>query len=138
MTGKDKVRTFSFGKVDYCNCGRKINEITLQVTLYADRNGYPEFTVCADVWNIRHTDIVAGGQMVDKLYEKYPQCWGILYRTIHDLWLKYHCKDVSNIPKEDRELIDLLVSDKSREEIVAELKEMKKSAWHDFIPSLLY
>ena len=49
MWGNCKKRTYSFGKVDYCGSGRKINEIILDITLYPDRNVYPEFTVCAEV-----------------------------------------------------------------------------------------
>lgn len=124
--GKNKVRVFSFGKVAYYS-KRKINEVTLEVTLYADRNGYPEFTVCADVWNNLHTDIVAGGQMIDELYNQFPRFQhNTIYKTIKELWEKYHCKDVSNIPEIDRKKMDLLFSDKKRSEILEGLKELNK------------
>ena len=129
--GKDKTRIFSFGKVDYNyypgKKRRRINEICLEITLYADRNGYPEFTACADVWNNLHTDIVAGGQMIDELYNQFPRFHSnTIYKTIKELWEKYHCKDVSNIPDIDRQKMDLLFSDKERSEIVEALKEFYK------------
>lgn len=120
----EKERIFSFGKIAY-NGKRKINEVTLEIEL-RDWNGYPEFTACADVWNNIHTDIVAGGQMLDDLYNEFARFRGsILYKTIMQLWEKYHCKNISNIPAEDKELIDLLFSDKDRKEIVEILKSKK-------------
>jgi hypothetical protein len=41
------------------------------------------------------------------------------------LWEKYHCKNISDIPAEDKELIDLLFSDKDRKEIVEILRSRK-------------
>ena len=124
--GNNKRRIYSFGKVDLYKCGRKINEITLEITLYADRNGYPEFTACGNAWNIRHTDIVCGGQCIDTLYERIPRLHcNTIYKTIMELWEKYHCKDVSNIDPLDKKKMDILFSDLSRTEILEELKKLK-------------
>ena len=118
-------RAYSFGKVAY-NGKRKINEVTLEVEL-RDWNGYPEFTACAKVWNNIHTDIVAGGQMIDDLYNRFAVLKdSILYKTIMQLGEKYHLHDISNIPAEDKELIDLLFSNKGRNEII-EILESKKA-----------
>ena len=114
-------RTYSFGKVAY-NGKRKINEVTLEVEL-RDWNGYPEFTAHAMVWNNIHTDIVTGGQMIDDLYNEFETLRdSLLYKTIMQLWKKYHLHDISNIPAEDQELIDLLFSNKGRKEIEGILK----------------
>lgn len=114
-------RTYSFGKVAYYG-KRKINEVTLEIGL-RDWNGYPEFTACAKVWNNIHTDIVAGGQMIDDLYNEFATLRdSVLYKTVMQLWEKYHLHDISNIPAEDQELIDLLVSNKGRKEIEGILK----------------
>lgn len=114
-------RAYSFGKVAY-NGKRKINEVTLEIDL-RDWNGYPEFTAHAKVWNNIHTDIVAGGQMIDDLYNRFGVLrLSVLYKTIMQLWEKYHLHNISNIPEEDKELIDLLVSDKGRKEIEGILK----------------
>ena len=117
-------REFSLGKVAYYG-KRKINEVTLEIGL-RDWNGYPEFTACACVWNNIHTDIVAGGQMIGELYNKFATLrYSVLYKTIMKLWEKYHLHNISNIPAEDKELIDLLFSDKDRKEIVEILKSKK-------------
>ena len=114
-------RTYSFGKIAY-NGKRKINEVTLEIEL-RDWNGYPEFTAHAMVWNNIHTDVVAGGQMIDDLYNEFETLRdSILYKTVMQLWKKYHLHDISNIPAEDRELIGLLFSDKDRKEIEGILK----------------
>lgn len=114
-------KMFSFGKVAY-NGKRKINEVTLEVEL-REWNGYPEFTAHAMVWNNIHTDIVAGGQMIDKLYNRFATLRdSVLYKTIMQLWEKYHLHDISDIPAEDQELIDLLFSNKGRKEIEGILK----------------
>lgn len=114
-------KMFSFGKVAY-NGKRKINEVTLEVEL-REWNGYPEFTAHAMVWNNIHSDIVAGGQMIGKLYNRFATLRdSVLYKTIMQLWEKYHLHDISNIPAEDQGLIDLLVSNKGRKEIEGILK----------------
>lgn len=119
-----KEKIFSFGKIAYIG-KRKINEVTLEVEL-RDWNGYPEFAACASVWNNIHSDIVAGGQMIDDLYNEFASLRdSILYRTIRLLWKKYHCKDISNILAKDKELIDLLFSDKDSKELVEILKSRK-------------
>lgn len=111
-----KAKVFSFGKIAY-NGKRKINEVTLEIEL-RDWNGYPEFTACANVWNNKHSDVVACGQMIDDLYNKFAVLrYSVLYKTIMQLWKKYHLHDISDIPAEDKELIDLLFSNKGRKEI---------------------
>lgn len=116
--------------MDFYRSGRKINEITLEVTLYADRNGYPEFAVCGNVWNIRHTDIVCGGQCIDTIYDTVKRLHGsIIYRTIMELWKKYHCKNMSNIDFFDKKRMDILFSDMKRSEMIEELKKVNLSAY---------
>ena len=114
-------RTYSFGKIAY-NGKRKINEVTLEIELRG-WNGYPEFTAFAKVWNNIHTDIVAGGQMIDDLYNRFAGLrLSLLYKTIMQLWEKYHLHNISDIPAEDQELIDLLFSNKGTKEIEGILK----------------
>ena len=115
-------RVFNFGKVAYYG-NRKINMVDLECEL-RDWNGYPEFTVCADVWNNLHTDIVAGGQMIDELPEQFKHLkHNTLYMAIMDLWQKYHCQNITDINERDKILINYLVDkNKPREEIVAYIK----------------
>jgi hypothetical protein len=117
-------RHYRFGKVAWCG-KRKSNLIELEVCL-TTRNGYPEFTASGNVCSHIHTDIVAGGQCLDDIIERFPRFKNsTLYSTIFDLWQKYHLKNVSNIPAEDSRKIELLVSDKTDEEVRAELKALK-------------
>ena len=119
-----KEKVFSFGKIAY-NGKHKINEVTLEIEL-REWNGYPEFTACANVWNNIHSDVVACGQMIDDLYNEFVVLKdSVLYKTIMQLWEKYHCKNISNIPADDKELIDLLFSGKDRKEIEEILKSIK-------------
>ena len=61
--------------------------------------------------------------MIDKLYKEFAVLRSsVLYKTIMQLWKKYHLHNISDIPAEDKELIDLLFSNKDREEIVEILK----------------
>ena len=122
-----KSKIFSFGKIAYYG-KQKINEVTLEINL-RDWNGYPEFTAVADVWNSKHTDIIAGGQMLEELQKEFPRLkFNIIYNTIIELWRKYHCKNISNIPAEDKEKIELLFSDIEREILVTVLKDKKQQA----------
>ena len=119
-----KEKVFSFGKVAY-NGKRKINEVTLEIEI-REWNGYPEFTACVKVWNNIHSDVEACGQMIDDLYNEFATLRdSLLYKTIMQLWEKYHLHNISNIPAEDKELIDLLFSNKDRKEIEGILKSKK-------------
>ena len=118
----NKIRKYEFSKVAW-DGNRKINLIELEVEL-TDRNGYPEFTARGGVWNHIHTDWLAGGQCLDTIIERFPHFKNnTLYRTIFELWQKYHLQNVSDIPAEDRAKIDLLVSDLPRETVEESLKE---------------
>ena len=61
--------------------------------------------------------------MIDDLYNRFAVLGlSVLYKTIMQLWEKYHLHNISNIPAEDKELIDLLISNKGRKEIEGILK----------------
>ena len=49
------------------------------------------FSACANVWNSKRTDILAGGQMLDQLGEFLSDD---KYKTILDMWNKYHLNDL--------------------------------------------
>ena len=70
--------------------------------------------------------MVACGQMIDDLYNEFATLGdSLLYKTIMQLWKKYHLHNISDIPADDKELIDLLFSNKDRKEIVEILKSKK-------------
>ena len=85
-------KKFDFGKIAFYG-RRRINKVTVTVRLEDEGKG-PVFSACADVWNIRCTDIVCGGQILGEL-DKFKYLGGDeLFRKIHRLWKKYHCNDM--------------------------------------------
>ena len=96
-------KTFDFGKIDWYDRGRKINAVTVDVELRDSGKG-PEFSACADVWNARRTDIVAGGQILDEVakYVRDP-----LFKKIRRLWRLHHCNDMhAGTPEQEKYLAE--------------------------------
>jgi hypothetical protein len=83
----EKRHKIVFNKIDYLGHGRKNCMLEAEVSW----NGV-EFTVSADVWNARHTDIYMGGQCLDTVNERYrDQIRNLeLWDEVVDLWRKYH------------------------------------------------
>jgi hypothetical protein len=69
--------------------GRKI-DFTYELKI--DKNGFKEFSMCADYWNKSHTDIIRGGQCCDDVL-KSVKTWSIpknkALRMV-EIWEKYH------------------------------------------------
>ena len=100
-------KRFSMGKIDFNGTGRKANEVTIDLELtehggdrtfvikpdgtrkYTGRKTpvYTELSICGNVWNGRHTDIIMGGQCLDEL-AKYGH--GTTFNTLYRLWKHYH------------------------------------------------
>ena len=95
-------RTISYGKHAVQNKS-KSNEVTL--TLDTDR-GY--FSVCGDVWNHVHSDIIMGGQCVDTIVKNYAR--NANARNIRALWEVFHLRDLEDIPNRFRTEIENFVS----------------------------
>lgn len=103
---KTTRKIISFGKFDYCGCGRRINEITVEMNLKYKDDGKIVFTASANVWNNLHTDIIAGGQCIDTIYKHIPSIWGNpLYIKIMELWKKHHLNDMhAGTPEQEHAL----------------------------------
>lgn len=97
----------SFGKVDGYGDGRKTCEVTLEVEL-RDTDKGPEFSVCGNLWNNRHTDILWGGQCVDELFWTYGKQMQNpkLYAEILELWKKYHLNGMHAGTEEQEDAIE--------------------------------
>ena len=86
-------KVISFGKIDYNGCGRRVNEVELELTLREseDERRDVEFSACGGVWNSGKTDYLCCGQMIGD-----PDVAGQirvnrkLYLEIMDLWTKHH------------------------------------------------
>jgi len=99
-TTEKQRKVISFGKVAYYG-NRKINEITVEIELRAGSTALHwetlepienifELSICGNVWNGSHTDIVSGGQNIDELVKliRTPKM-----RRIHAIWQAYHLND---------------------------------------------
>lgn len=104
-------KTFNFGNIAYTN-NRKENAVTVEMRL--ERKGgektftidpktrervytgektpsYVELSICGNIWNVRKTDIVYGGQCLDTIAEYRDQLSEPeLFDTIYNLWKNYH------------------------------------------------
>lgn len=83
-------RKFDFGCIDYMGSGVKQNRVTIDME-YEKIGNKKRFSVCADVWNARRTDIVAGGQCLDSIA---PYINDPVYSEIFRLWSLYHLNDM--------------------------------------------
>lgn len=97
-------KILSFGKIDYNNCGRKLNLVTLTVRLYDNKS--PQglvFTVVCDVYNSKRTDVLCCGQCLDNndIINKIRDNRN-LYLEITKLWQKYGNNDMhAGTPKQE-------------------------------------
>lgn len=86
-------RTFKFGKIDYYNTGREINAVEITIELI-EKDGKPVFSASGDVWNIKHRDIIMGGQCLDDPIIVKHLKGNKTFEEILDLWKKYHLNDM--------------------------------------------
>lgn len=92
-------KEFTFGKVDGYNNGRRDCLVSLDFGFQEFSGQEPYFSVCANLWNRLHTDIIWGGQCVDDLKNTYKSLANNkLYCEMYDLWRAYHLKKKSEIP----------------------------------------
>ena len=114
-------RTIKFGKYAiYSN--RKINEVDVELRLEEKENGQQVFTACGNAWNIRHTDIVMGGQCFEELakYVKNP-----LFKEIYRLWKNYHLNDMHAGTVEQEEAIEAWKAEGNRYDYSAVCEYLK-------------
>lgn len=100
---KDRIivkKTIQLGKIAYCG-NRKINAVDVEIEVRecggepTYRGGlfcgytptYTELSICGNIWNARHTDIVCGGQCIDEI-AKYIHSPKV--QAIQAMWKKYH------------------------------------------------
>lgn len=140
-----KTTTFSFGKIDGYNNGRKTCEVKVKMDLTTKTAGeetYEAFSASAEVWNQIHTDIIMGGQCIDTLYREYASLRNdALFKEIHDLWKAYHLNDMkAGTPKQEVAIKEFLESrkdapyeERNYDAQVAYLKE--KGLLYDTLPN---
>lgn len=105
------MKKMSFGKVDGYHIGRKTCEVVLEFGYREFKDQEPYFSVCAEMWNNLHTDIIRGGQCVYELAEEFESLRNNKdYALIAVMWKRHHLKPISLIPDEDRAIIDRLMN----------------------------
>lgn len=78
-----------FGKISFSS-KRKINRVVVEVALKPDHD-VNEFTASAMVYNAKGTDIVAGGQCLDEIYEHRNELKNKdLFVKVYKIWKQYH------------------------------------------------
>lgn len=124
-------REISFGKVDGYGHGRRTCEVTLEVELRENNEGKPVFSVCGNMWNNRHTDVIWGGQCVDDIAKQFEEIRNNgLYMEIMGLWEKYHLNDMhAGTPEQEKAVKELRERNNGRylnyDEICLHLKWME-------------
>ena len=80
-------KTIELGKVDGYGNGRKscMADVEVEIT---DRNGYPELSICGDIWNNLHTNIIMGGQCLDTILGYFPRSAKV--QRIVEVWERWH------------------------------------------------
>lgn len=95
----ERRHVLKLGKVDYNGTGRRINAVELELSLRTldgtrrtvdleEVDGCRELSVVGRVWNHLHTDIIAGGQLVDLIARSFPEDARV--QRIAALWQRWH------------------------------------------------
>lgn len=116
-------RKINFGEIDAEGRGRKINSVDLVIELRNADTNKPEFSVCGDVWNGRHTDIVQGGQCIDSIDKFFKN--DRLYKLIENLWKKHHLNSMHAGTVEQESCLKDFASEK---ETIR--NELRNNAWN--------
>lgn len=117
-------KIIKFGKVDFNGSGRKINEVTIEIALRDTPKG-PEFTACGNVWNLKHTDIICGGQCLDELLKFFKH--NFLFNNIYNYWKKYHLNGMHAGTPEQEEAINNYLKLNNKKYDYAEVCDYLKS-----------
>ena len=96
------TKTFNIGKIDYYGRGRKINPVTVEVTL-KEKDGKPCFSASATVYNQTKTDILACGQCLDSIAKRTKNKQ---FMELYRLWKLYHLNDMHAGTIEQEKAID--------------------------------
>lgn len=82
-----KGNRYVLGKCDYNNSGRKNCEAAFTWELKSGR-----FSLCAEIWNPRKTDIYCGGQCIEEVLKYFPHDKHAQAMT--RVWRQYHLNDM--------------------------------------------
>lgn len=95
-------KTICLGKVAWNN-NRKVNSVEVETTLtYNKKRDRYTFSTSAEVWNAKHTDVVAGGQCLDEIW-KYTRMKP--FDKVYKWWKLYHLNDMHAGTKEQEQYL---------------------------------
>ena len=80
------LKMISFGKIDFNGCGRRINEVVVEMRLNTIGEQV-EFVAHGYIYNSKKTDALCIGQCLDTIAEYINTP---LFQEIHRLWKDYH------------------------------------------------
>jgi hypothetical protein len=86
-------KTFTFPKVAYTS-SRRVNLPTIEVELRKADTDKPELSICGNLWNSSHTDIVMGCQCLDEMSKLGDLRFNTLFKKLRRLWKLYHLNDM--------------------------------------------
>ena len=89
-------KVYNLGKIAYIG-KNKSNEVEIE---YSIKDG--RFSMSAQIWNSKHTDIVAGRQMLDEIKKLFPD--NAKVQEMHKIWKKWHLNDMHPACVHQREL----------------------------------
>jgi len=86
-------KEFTFDKVAYTS-SRRVNQPVIEMELRGVDTDKPVLSICGELWNATHTDVVMGGQCLDEMKKLGDLRFNTLFRKLHRLWKLYHLNDM--------------------------------------------
>lgn len=83
-------KTFNFGKIAFYG-NKKINDVDVELEL-KEENGKSKMSICGNIWNNLHTDIICGGQCLDEMLPFFKR--NNLFLKLYGWWKKYHLNNM--------------------------------------------
>ena len=88
-------KEFTFNKVAYTS-SRRVNLPTVEMELrYKDDDmKKPVLSICGNIWNATHTDVVMCGQCLDEMAKMDGLSCNSLFKKLYRLWKNWHLNDL--------------------------------------------
>ena len=88
-------KVFKFDKIAYTS-SRRVNSPEVEVRLYYKDGDMkkPVLSICGNIWNATHTDVVMCGQCLDEMLELDGLSCNDLFIKLHRLWKLHHLNDM--------------------------------------------
>ena len=105
-------KEFTFDKVAYTS-SRRVNLPTVEMELqYKDDDmKKPVLSICGNIWNATHTDVVMCGQCLDEMAKMDGLSCNSLFKKLYRLWKAYHLNNLkSGGPLQEAALKDCQLS----------------------------